>query len=211
MLNLLDLLGIGLFGVSGCISAARKNFDLVGVCVVALVTAVGGGTLRDLLLDRHPILWIRNPVYLYVIFSAIPLTWIYTRYRSTPNQLLLVADAIGLSVYSILGVQAAQSMGHAGLVAIIMGVMTGTAGGVIRDVICNDVPILFQGGYLYATASFAGCLVYIISVHLELPKQVSVASGMLLILMLRTISIVYRWNLPAFQIIIPTKTNNKGI
>src|SRR5262245_7647644 len=145
---ILDLITVGVFAISGCLAAGRKSLDVIGVLVIAGVTAVGGGTLRDLLLDRHPIFWVTDPTYLYVIAGAVVLTMGYVRFRPPPDQILRIADAIGLSIYSIVGTYLAQEAGRPAAVAVVMGTVTGTAGGVIRDMLCNDVPILFREGYL---------------------------------------------------------------
>src|SRR5262245_1531405 len=156
----IDLFAVGVFAVSGVLAAGRKSLDLVGVYVVAVVTAIGGGTIRDLLLDRHPLFWVTDPNYLFAITGAVVITLAYARFRPPPHQLLLIADAVGLSVFSIVGTQFAEELGRPWIVAVVMGTLTGTAGGVLRDVMCNDIPILFREGYLYATAAAIGAAVY---------------------------------------------------
>src|SRR5437879_3645448 len=131
---LIDLIAVAVFAVSGTLAAGRKSLDLVGVYVVAVVTAVGGGTLRDLFLNRHPLFWVVDPNYLYVITGAVALTLAYVRFRPPPHQLLLIADAIGLSVFSIVGAQFAEDQDRPWIVAVVMGTLTGTAGGVLRDI-----------------------------------------------------------------------------
>src|SRR5215470_12455197 len=111
ILTLLSLLGVAVFAASGALAAGRKNFDLLGVVVIALVTAVGGGTLRDLLLDRHPIFWVKDPVHLTVIVAAAGLTLAYVRYRKPPGASLAVADALGLALFSISGARVAEARG----------------------------------------------------------------------------------------------------
>src|SRR5258708_15011592 len=109
---LIDLIAVGVFAVSGCLAAGRKSLDLVGVFVIAVVTAVGGGTLRDLLLDRHPIFWIDDANFLYVIAAAVIVTLLYVRFRPPPDQILRIADAIGLAVFAIVGTQLTEDRGR---------------------------------------------------------------------------------------------------
>lgn len=200
VLYLIELMAIGVFAASGCLAAGRKQLDLIGVLVVAVVTATGGGTLRDLLLNRHPISWIADPNILYVIVASVPMTMLYVRYWKPPAPVLSIADAIGLSVYAIVGAKYAEAAGKAGIVCVIMGTMTGSAGGVIRDTICNDVPVLFRSGYLYASAAIIGCTVYLILQGMGLNQDIAAYISMATIGMVRVCSIIYKWNLPVFRL-----------
>jgi uncharacterized membrane protein YeiH len=200
LLYLLDLMAVGVFAVSGCLAAGRQHLDLIGVYVVAVVTAVGGGTLRDVLLSRHPIFWTADPHYLYVIVFACPLTILYVRFRPPPDQILIIADAVGLSVYSIVGAKFAEAAGKPAIVCVVMGTMTGAAGGVLRDMLCNEVPVLFRRGYLYATAAIVGCTTYLILERTVLPQETAAYIGMGVVGILRIGSIVYKWNLPLFEL-----------
>jgi uncharacterized membrane protein YeiH len=196
---ILDLVTVGVFAISGCLAAGRKSLDLIGVLVIAVVTAVGGGTVRDVLLDRHPIFWVADPTYLYVIAAAVVATLGYVRFRPPPDQILRIADAIGLSVYSIVGTYFVQEAGRPAAVAVVMGTVTGTAGGVIRDMLCNDVPILFREGYFYATAAIAGATSYV-CLEGALGREPAAYLGMVVVGVLRLGSIAFRWNLPRFTL-----------
>jgi uncharacterized membrane protein YeiH len=155
VLYLLDLLGVAVFAVSGALAAGRKGLDMLGVIVIAVVTAVGGGTLRDLLLDRHPIFWIADPTYLVVISVSALLTLSYVRRRPPPGNSLLIADALGLALFTIMGAQIAEGAGLSPIIIVLMGTMTGVAGGVLRDVLSAEVPFILRRD-LYATAAIAG-------------------------------------------------------
>jgi uncharacterized membrane protein YeiH len=197
--HFLDLISVGVFAVSGCLAAGRKSLDWIGVLAIAMVTAVGGGTLRDLLLNRHPIFWTADPSFLYVIAGSVFLTLVYVRFRGPPDQVLRIADAIGLAVYSIVGAELALLENRAPAVAVVMGTVTGTAGGVLRDMLCNDVPILFREGYLYATAAIVGAALYV-ALKSAIDPDYAGYLGMAVVAGLRLGSIAFRWNLPRFTL-----------
>ncbi len=161
MRYVIDLLGVAVFAISGVLAAGRKGLDLFGVAVVAIVTAIGGGTLRDLLLDRHPIFWIADPTYLWVIAGAIALTLAYVRFWLASRRALLIADAFGLAFFTVSGVQITLLTGHPALIALVMGTITGVAGGVLRDILTGEIPLILRPGRLYATAAIAGAAVYV--------------------------------------------------
>ena len=163
-LYLLDMFGIAVFAVSGALTAGRKNMDLFGVIVVAVVTAIGGGTVRDVLLDRHPVFWIEDPAYLVVILATAAATLAYGRFFTPPRASLLYADAFGLALFTLVGAEIAYEAGVAGLIVVVMGTITGAAGGVMRDVLCAEVPLILRRE-IYATASIAGGAIYVLLVE----------------------------------------------
>src|SRR5262249_49041932 len=132
---IIDLAGVAVFAASGVLSARSRGLDLLGVVVIAAITAIGGGTLRDLLLNRYPLFWISDPRYLIVIIASALLTVGYVRMRPPPENALLVADALGLALFSLSGAQVAESAQCAPIIVVLMGTMTGVAGGILRDVI----------------------------------------------------------------------------
>ena len=159
-----DLFGVAVFAITGALMAGRKSMDLFGVLVIAIITALGGGTLRDVILDNHPVSWIRNDTYILVATVAALGTVIWVRMtRPIHEKGLLIADAFGLSVFTVIGTEVALQYAMPSSTAVIMGVMTGVAGGVMRDVICNEIPLIFKKE-IYATACLAGavtfCLLY---------------------------------------------------
>ncbi|HEV8045100.1 MAG TPA: trimeric intracellular cation channel family protein [Rubrobacter sp.] len=161
MIYVLDLFGVAVFAVSGALTAGRKSMDLFGVIVVAVITAIGGGTVRDLLLDRRPIFWIEDPTYLVVILAATAATILHGRFFTPPRASLLVADAFGLALFTFIGAQAAYEAGVPNLIVVVMGAITGAAGGVMRDVLCAEVPLILRRE-IYATASVAGAVVFVL-------------------------------------------------
>lgn len=198
-LHLIGLLGVAVFAVSGALSAGRKNFDLLGVAIIALVTAIGGGTLRDVLLDRHPIFWIADPTYLLVILASAAGTVLYVRFRHPPYRALLIADALGLGFFTISGAHIAEARGLPALIVILMGAITGSAGGLLRDVLCAEVPLLLRKGELYATASIVGAGVYLVLKTMNCPRPISSFVAVAVITGLRFAAIRWRWVLPTFR------------
>ena len=200
VLYLLDLLGVAVFAVSGAIAAGRKGFDLLGVAVVATVAAIGGGTIRDLLLNRDPVFWIADPTYLYVTLSAAALTVIFARLRKPPRIWLFVADALGLALFTISGAQVAEAHHLPGMIVVVMGTITGTAGGLLRDVLSGEVPLLLRQEDLYATAAIAGATVYLILQGVGVNLTVSALVGMAFVAGLRLAAILWGLRLPVFHV-----------
>lgn len=195
-LYLLDLLGVAVFAASGALAAGRKRMDVFGVIVIGAVTAVGGGTLRDLLLDRHPVFWMADPAYLVVILVAALLTLAYVRYRRPPGNALAIADAFGLALFTIGGAQVAERAGVPALVVVLMATMTGVAGGVLRDVLSAEIPLILRRGDIYATASIAGATTYLLVKTLGLGPPLAAVVGIAVVMLLRLAAIVWGLQLP---------------
>jgi uncharacterized membrane protein YeiH len=198
-LHLLDLIGVAVFAVSGALAAGRKALDLFGVLVIASLTAVGGGTVRDLLLDRHPIFWIADPSYLIVIAAAALLTLIYVQLRAPPGNALSIADALGLALFSLSGAQIAEAAGVSPIIAVLMGTITGVAGGVLRDVLCAEIPLILRRD-IYATAAIAGISIYLIAQTLGVPRLWAFAIGVSVVVALRVSAIAWGLRLPTFKL-----------
>jgi uncharacterized membrane protein YeiH len=197
---LLELLGVAVFAASGVLAAARKNLDVLGIAVIAVVTAIGGGTLRDVLLNRHPIFWIADPTYLLVILLATVATLGYVRIWTPPRHVLLVADALGLAFFTIGGVQVTRMAGHPDTIALLMGTITGVAGGMIRDVLTTEIPLILRPGRLYATAAIAGAGLYLVLVgRAGVRADAAALAGMGTIAALRLAAIFWRLELPAVR------------
>jgi uncharacterized membrane protein YeiH len=196
----LDLSGIAVFAISGALAAGRKSLDWLGVAVIAVVTAIGGGTLRDVLLDRHPIFWIADPSYLVVCLVATAVTLLYVRLRVPPFRALFVADALGLAFFTIGGTQIAEQAGVSGLLAGLMGMITGTAGGVVRDVLCAEIPLILRRGQLYASAAIAGAALYLALERGGIPRDIAAPVGMAAIAAVRFAAILWRLELPVLHL-----------
>jgi uncharacterized membrane protein YeiH len=201
LFTLFALLGSAVFAASGALAAGRQRFDLIGAAFLAGVTALGGGTLRDLLLDIHPVFWVRQPAILWSTVVAGALALVYVRFRRPPWKALLIADALGLAFFSIVGTQVAEDAGEGGIVAVTMGLLTGVAGGVLRDLLSGEVPLLFRPGEtLYATASLAGVSCYLLAQPAGLARGPAALAGMALILALRLTAIALGLRLPALEV-----------
>jgi uncharacterized membrane protein YeiH len=170
------------------------------VVVLSAVTAIGGGTIRDVILQT-PVFWVKNPVYLYVILATAVLTIIFIRCpKRIPKRLLLVSDAFGLALFAVLGTEKALSLGAAVPVAIVMGTMSGVAGGMIRDVLCNVIPMILRKE-IYATAAILGGTLYTLLLYFHLAQYIAIIGSILGALSLRLAAIYWRVTLPAFDII----------
>ena len=198
--HFLDLSGIAVFAISGALAAGRKSLDWLGVAVIAVVTAIGGGTLRDLLLERHPIFWIADPNYLVVCLVATAVTLVYVRMRVPPFRALFVADALGLAFFTIGGTQIAEQVGVSGLLAGLMGMITGTAGGVVRDVLYAEIPLILRRGQLYASAAIAGAALYLALERGGVPRDIAAPVGMAAIAAIRFAAILWRLELPVLHL-----------
>lgn len=198
-LYLIDLAGVAVFAVSGVLAAGRKKLDLFGVVVLAIVTAIGGGTLRDVLMDRGEVFWMTDPTYLIVITIIALLTVQWVKRFSTPEHSLELADAAGLAFFVISGAWIAQGAGLPAISVVVVGVMTGVAGGMIRDVLTAEIPFILRHRQLYATAAIAGVSVYLLLDAFGLPRGPASGAGMATTFALRLGSIYLDLRVPAFQ------------
>lgn len=200
MVYWLDLLGVAVFAVSGALAAGRKRLDLIGVMVLGLVTAVGGGTTRDVLLDRHPLFWLADPSYLITITAAALMTVAFARWRRPPQVAMVVADALGLALFSIVGAQIAERAGLPAIACVMLGTVTGSAGGIIRDVLSGEVPLLFRGGNLYATTAIVGTTAYFLLEMAGVGRGPASIAGMVVVAGLRLAAIRWELSLPVFHL-----------
>jgi uncharacterized membrane protein YeiH len=200
LLYTLDLIGVAVFAISGALAAGRKHLDLLGVVVLGLVTAVGGGTIRDVLLDRHPIFWLADPSYVIVIVAASLITVTYVRWRPPPAGSLLYADAIGLAMFSLTGAQIAERAGFPPISCIVLGTVTGAAGGAVRDILSAEIPLVLRRGNLYASAAILGTSAYFLLALVGAPHLVASAAGMVIVAAVRLASIAWGLQLPVFAL-----------
>lgn len=195
----LDIFGTVSFAVAASLMAYKKKLDPFGILVIAVITSIGGGTLRDVLLQHYPIFWISNIVYIIVICTASLLTQIWYRQISRISDILLIFDAIGIGVFTIIGIKVALNFNVHPLICIIMGTITAVFGGVIRDVLCNEIPVILHRE-LYATLCMCGGAVFFILRSLSVPREFNYTISMLFIILTRVIAIRRNLSLHDFKI-----------
>jgi len=201
MENLLYWIGLAAVAVSaltGVLDAGRKNMDLVGAVMVGSATALGGGTVRDVLLDR-PVFWISDQTYLLVAFATTMIIFFAVRGLKLAPRLFLIPDAIGLALFTIAGTQVALEWHAPWLVASLLGVITGVVGGVLRDVLCNEVPLIFVRGELYASAAWAGALALVGLQYFGVSSVIAAWVGMAVVLTARLLGMTFRITLPTYS------------
>jgi uncharacterized membrane protein YeiH len=199
MLYVLQLLGVAVFAASGAIAAGRKKMDLLGVAVMAIVTAVGGGTIRDVFLDR-PVFWIEHTEYLITCLAAAAVIVIYSRFKRPPDNTLGVADALGLGLFTIGGAQIAQQENVSALIVVIMATITGVAGGAIRDILSAEIPAVLRQGSLYASAAISGTLLYLILLAIGVAEWPAALTGMIAVVAIRLLAVFWGIELPVPRI-----------
>lgn len=196
LLYWVGMAAVAVYALTGVLDSARKRMDLIGALLVAVATALGGGTVRDLLLDRQ-VFWVVDQTYLMAALSTGILAFILVRHRRLPASLFLIPDAIGLALFTIVGTQVALQWHTPWLTASLMGVITGVVGGVLRDILCNDVPSVFLKGELYATAAWLGALSLIALQALGIAPVEATWVAMGVVLLLRLLALRFKLTLPA--------------
>jgi uncharacterized membrane protein YeiH len=189
------------FAVSGLLEAARKRLDPVGVCVVAGLTAFGGGTLRDVLLDRRPFFWVEHSLWLWVLIGlcAVAMAWLKARHVVLTQRAMQWPDALGLGLFSASGTQLALAQGMPAIVAVLMGVVTASFGGVLRDVVCNEVPNAFKDHRPYAICAFAGGWALVGANTMAVPGAVGLVAAAGVAVALRVASLAWDVRLPGWR------------
>lgn len=197
--DILDILGTIAFAISGALSAMNRKFDLFGIFIIAFVTSIGGGTLRDVLIGATPVSWMQNTVNLYLISGVTVLSIIFRNKLDYLKKSLFLFDTIGLGIFTIIGVEKGIQTDLPPIVSVALGAMTGCFGGVIRDILCNEIPVIFRKE-IYATASIAGGICFMVLYHINTPINIVYISTTLLIIIIRLIVVKYRISLPLFTV-----------
>src|SRR6266581_3116680 len=197
VLHLLTYVALTAVAMTAALAAGRRSMDWVGVCMLGCITALGGGTIRDVLLGHYPLAWVQNPSYLALTAVAAFVTILIARHVHRLNLAFLVLDAIGLVVFTMAGCDVAWQVNASLPIVIVAGMITGCAGGVLRDILCNDVPLLFRSE-LYASVSVVTGLFYATGFALMLNSEVWTALTFLLGLTFRLLAIRYKWDMPKF-------------
>jgi len=194
----IDHAAIAVFAVSGALVASRKQMDAVGFILIAVVTGFGGGTVRDLLLGRTPVFWLRAPDLVGIAVLAAVLVFFTAHLFNNRFKALLWADAVGLSIYAVLGAEIALIAGANPWAAVILGVVTATFGGIVRDVICNEIPLILRRE-IYATAAAAGAAVFVVLRMEGVWREPAFLAGALTCFVIRAAAIQRGWSLPGYR------------
>ena len=192
---ILEMIGTAAFAISGALAASRKNMDIFGFMVLALMPAVGGGTLRDLFLGRQPVFWISDPSYVAVAVASAVVVFFGVYRPGTRTRLLIWTDALGLALFAALGTEISMEFGAGPLVAVMLGVTTAVTGGMIRDIIVNEIPLVLTKE-IYATAAFITGLVFVGSDYLGLHRDIGLILAVAAGFIVRALAIRYNWSLP---------------
>ena len=199
LIYLFDMIGIVACSISGTILAKHKNFDVFGCLLVSIVTAIGGGTVRDVILDRHPLFWMVDMSYLTVItISSLVVQIFFHPNFKRVDKFLKLSDTIGLSAFTLIGIKVADSMGTNVPVALLLGVITIIVGGIIRDMICNEIPLVLQQE-IYISAALTGGILYFALHNLGVTAWIADISAMATIFTLRMLAIRYDWQFPTIE------------
>ena len=193
LITIIDFIGTFVFAVSGILVAIDKRFDLFGAIILGIVTAVGGGTLRDLMIGATPVSWILNETYLIIILSAVPICYFFKDYVLSLRKGIFLFDTIGIGLFTILGLEKTLSVGLSPMIAIMMGVVSAVFGGVIRDVLSNEIPLIFRKK-IYASACLLGAILYLLTKAI-FPEWLAMIVSILSVIFIRILSIKRNWSL----------------
>jgi uncharacterized membrane protein YeiH len=196
--HLLDIIGTMAFAMSGALTAMNKKLDPFGVFIIAFVTAVGGGTLRDIMIGRTPVGWMLDLKYVYVIIMGFVLAIIFRKKFDRLRTSLFLFDTIGLGVFTLIGLEKGINIGLHPVICIALGTMTACFGGVIRDILCTEIPVIFRKE-IYATICILGGIVFFLLRKLNLDNDILYLTTSLVIISVRLMAVKYKWYLPTLE------------
>ena len=199
VLYAIDIIGTMVFAISGALTAADKRLDFFGVSAVGFITAIGGGTIRDLLIGSTPVGWMQDLVYISVIALGIVLAGLFARSIQNLRKTFFLFDTIGIAVFTILGLQKALAIGIHPLISVMMGMVSAVFGGVIRDIICNEIPLIFRKE-IYALTCLTGGFIYLLLQILGAPQLWNVISTVIFIAAFRLLAVRFNWQLKGLNL-----------
>jgi uncharacterized membrane protein YeiH len=194
----LELLGTFFFAISGALAIRDHHNDLFGAGFTGFITAIGGGTLRDIMLGSYPLVWIGDVYFLYAVIAGVIVAYFFFEHLIQLRRTFLLFDAVGLSLFTIIGVEKALSLGVSAEIAAIMGMFTAVMGGVIRDLLTNETPVIFRKE-IYATACLIGASLYLTLYYFDVDRNTNVIISSIFILVIRLLAVKYKLSLPAFR------------
>ena len=192
----IDILGVIAFAISGVLVAMDKKLDLFGVFIIAFVTGVGGGTLRDLLIGNTPVLWMQQPIYIYTVIATFIFSIVFRDKLKYLRTSLFLFDTIGIGLYTMVGIEKGLNIGLLPIMCISLGTITACFGGVIRDILCNEIPVIFRRKEIYATACIAGGVSYFLIRKLPLDNAYAYVAAILIIIGIRILAVKFKIALP---------------
>lgn len=198
VLTYIFVIAITAEAMSGALAAGRRNMDLFGVALIAFLTALGGGTVRDMLLGNYPVTWTQHPLYIYLTIGAGLFTIVIAKYMRKLNRIFLIVDAMGLVAFTIIGCNVALKLDYALPVVIMAGITTGIFGGILRDIMCNRTPLVLRHE-LYASVSFVVANLYLILIYFNINENVTLILPFILGLSMRLAALKWKWSLPVFS------------
>ncbi|WP_201543653.1 trimeric intracellular cation channel family protein [Psychrobacter immobilis] len=200
LLYLLDMVGVIACAIAGTLLAQHKGFDIAGCILVSMVNAIGGGTLRDMALDRHPLFWMTDLNYVIVITLTSLILQIFFHLYHKIDKALKLFDAIGLAAFSVIGFKVALAQDMSPVIAVMMGVWTAIIGGLLRDIICNEIPLVLQRE-IYITASIAGSLSYLALDYWGVDAVINEFMMLFIIFAVRMLALKFDWHLPSIRLV----------
>lgn len=192
---LIDILGTIAFSVSGALTAMKKKMDPFGIFIIAFVTAVGGGTLRDILINA-PVTWMRDLTFVYVIATSVVLAVIFRKKLNYVRRSLFLFDTIGIALYTVIGVEKGIEANFPPIICVALGTMSACFGGVIRDILCNEIPIIFRKE-IYATACILGGITYFLLLNTSFSEDVIIIIAGLVVILIRLLAVIFKLSLPS--------------
>lgn len=197
MLLVLYLIAITAEAMTAALAAGRRDMDWIGVCIIACITSLGGGSVRDVLLGHYPLTWVAHPEYLWITAVAALITAVIAPVMQRLRRLFLLLDALGLVVFTVIGCQIALAMKLPITIVLVSGMITGCAGGVLRDILCNDIPLLLRKE-LYASVSVVTGALYLAAEYYNLPSNAAMIGPMVIGLTFRMLALQFNWQMPKF-------------
>ena len=196
ILTFLDILGTIAFAISGVLTAMNKRMDAFGILIIALITSIGGGTLRDVLIGKTPVTWMQDQIFPMVVFGTAIFAVLFRSKLKYFRRSLFLFDTVGIGLYTITGVQVSLAFGLDPIICVLLGTVSACFGGVLRDILCNEIPIIFQKE-IYATACILGATIYLTLDHFEVSQTIAMILSGLVIIVIRILAVVFKWQLPS--------------